>query len=56
MAGEGLEDILAPGLSVVFCGINPGLLAAAQGQRVGELDAPPEARGDERRHPRKKKG
>ena len=31
MAGEGLEDILAPGLSVVFCGINPGLLAAAQG-------------------------
>ncbi|MFJ2386326.1 G/U mismatch-specific DNA glycosylase [Pseudomonas koreensis] len=31
MAGEGLEDILAPGLSVVFCGINPGLLAALQG-------------------------
>jgi TDG/mug DNA glycosylase family protein len=31
MAGEGLEDILAPGLAVVFCGINPGLLAAAQG-------------------------
>ena len=28
---EGLEDILAEGLSVVFCGINPGLLAAAQG-------------------------
>ncbi|MBV4458069.1 G/U mismatch-specific DNA glycosylase [Pseudomonas sp. COR58] len=28
---DGLEDILAPGLSVVFCGINPGLLAAAQG-------------------------
>jgi TDG/mug DNA glycosylase family protein len=31
MPGEGLEDILAPGLSVVFCGINPGLLAAQQG-------------------------
>lgn len=31
MAGEGLEDILAPGLAVVFCGINPGLLAASQG-------------------------
>ncbi|CAI8877118.1 G/U mismatch-specific DNA glycosylase [Pseudomonas sp. IT-P260] len=31
MAGERLEDILASGLSVVFCGINPGLLAAAQG-------------------------
>jgi len=29
--GEGLEDILAEGLAVVFCGINPGLLAAAQG-------------------------
>ncbi len=26
-----LEDILAKDLSVVFCGINPGLLAAAQG-------------------------
>ena len=26
-----LEDILADDLSVVFCGINPGLLAAAQG-------------------------
>ncbi|QAX85354.1 G/U mismatch-specific DNA glycosylase [Pseudomonas sp. DTU12.3] len=31
MAGEGLEDILAENLAVVFCGINPGLLAAAQG-------------------------
>lgn len=35
MAGEGvsegLEDILAEGLAVVFCGINPGMLAAAQG-------------------------
>lgn len=28
---KGLEDILTQGLSVVFCGINPGLLAAAQG-------------------------
>ena len=27
----GLEDILAEHLAVVFCGINPGLLAAAQG-------------------------
>jgi TDG/mug DNA glycosylase family protein len=28
---EGLEDILAERLAVVFCGINPGLKAAAQG-------------------------
>jgi TDG/mug DNA glycosylase family protein len=28
---EGLEDILAEKLDVVFCGINPGLMAAAQG-------------------------
>ncbi|MDB6143869.1 MAG: Uracil-DNA glycosylase superfamily [Pseudomonas sp.] len=28
---EGLEDILAEHLSVIFCGINPGVLAAAQG-------------------------
>lgn len=28
---KGLEDILAEGLSVVFCGINPGLLASATG-------------------------
>ncbi len=27
-----LEDILTKGLSVVFCGINPGLLAAEQGR------------------------
>jgi TDG/mug DNA glycosylase family protein len=27
----GLEDILAEQLAVVFCGINPGMLAAAQG-------------------------
>ncbi|HDS1775096.1 G/U mismatch-specific DNA glycosylase [Pseudomonas putida] len=30
-AGEGLADILTEGLSVVFCGINPGLLAAREG-------------------------
>jgi TDG/mug DNA glycosylase family protein len=28
---EGLEDLLAEGLAVVFCGINPGMTAAAQG-------------------------
>ncbi|MGE7965906.1 G/U mismatch-specific DNA glycosylase [Pseudomonas sp. NPDC089918] len=28
---NGLDDILAEDLSVVFCGINPGLLAAEQG-------------------------
>ena len=28
---EGLEDILAGQLTVIFCGINPGLTAAAQG-------------------------
>ena len=28
---ERLEDILDEGLAVIFCGINPGLLAAAQG-------------------------
>jgi TDG/mug DNA glycosylase family protein len=26
-----LPDIVAPGLSVVFCGLNPGLSAAASG-------------------------
>lgn len=31
MAGEGLEDILADQLDVIFCGINPGMMAAAQG-------------------------
>ena len=31
MAGEGLEDILADQLDVIFCGINPGMTAAAQG-------------------------
>lgn len=29
---EGLPDILAEHLSVIFCGINPGMTAAAQGQ------------------------
>lgn len=29
--GEGLDEILAQQLDVVFCGINPGLTAAAQG-------------------------
>lgn len=29
--GEGLADIAAQGLAVIFCGINPGLTAAAQG-------------------------
>jgi len=28
---EGLEDILAEHLAVIFCGINPGVMAAAQG-------------------------
>lgn len=28
---DGLEDILAERLAVIFCGINPGLTAAAQG-------------------------
>lgn len=27
---EGLRDILAPGLSVIFCGLNPGLGAARE--------------------------
>ncbi|TPG75781.1 G/U mismatch-specific DNA glycosylase [Pseudomonas arsenicoxydans] len=31
MASEGLEDILADRLDVIFCGINPGMTAAAQG-------------------------
>jgi TDG/mug DNA glycosylase family protein len=28
---QSLPDILEPGLNVVFCGINPGLLAASTG-------------------------
>ncbi|VVO35500.1 G/U mismatch-specific DNA glycosylase [Pseudomonas fluorescens] len=31
MAGERLEDILAEHLAVIFCGINPGVTAAALG-------------------------
>jgi TDG/mug DNA glycosylase family protein len=31
MAEERLEDILTEHLAVIFCGINPGMLAAAQG-------------------------
>jgi len=31
IVSEGLEDILAGQLTVIFCGINPGLTAAAQG-------------------------
>jgi TDG/mug DNA glycosylase family protein len=31
-AGKTLPDVLEPGLRVVFCGINPGLLSAALGQ------------------------
>ncbi|EJL92789.1 G:T/U mismatch-specific DNA glycosylase [Herbaspirillum sp. CF444] len=30
-AGNSLPDLLAPGLDVVFCGINPGMSAAAAG-------------------------
>ncbi|MGQ0640877.1 MAG: G/U mismatch-specific DNA glycosylase [Gemmatimonadaceae bacterium] len=30
-AGRTVPDLLAPGLSVVFCGINPGLYSAATG-------------------------
>jgi TDG/mug DNA glycosylase family protein len=29
---QGLPDILEPGLSVVFCGINPGMVAASTGR------------------------
>jgi TDG/mug DNA glycosylase family protein len=29
--GQGVEDILAPGLAVVFCGLNPAATAAASG-------------------------
>src|SRR2546426_5212 len=31
MARSGVPDVLAPGLRVVFCGINPGLVSAAAG-------------------------
>ncbi len=29
--GKGVPDVIAPGLSVLFCGINPGLYSAATG-------------------------
>jgi TDG/mug DNA glycosylase family protein len=31
-AGEGVPDLIAPGLRVLFCGINPGLRSAELGQ------------------------
>jgi len=31
MAQQALPDLLAPGLAIVFCGINPGLYSAAVG-------------------------
>lgn len=30
-AGKGVPDVIAPGLKVLFCGINPGLYTAAVG-------------------------
>ncbi|RZF27528.1 G/U mismatch-specific DNA glycosylase [Paraburkholderia sp. UYCP14C] len=30
-AAQSLQDIIRPGLSILFCGINPGLLAASTG-------------------------
>src|SRR5690349_2853950 len=30
-AGQGLRDVIGPGLRVLFCGINPGLYSAATG-------------------------
>ena len=33
--GRTIPDVLAPGLRVVFCGINPGLWSAAVGQHFG---------------------
>ena len=29
--GKSLRDVIAPGLDVLFCGINPGLYSAATG-------------------------
>lgn len=34
-AGKGVDDVIAPGLSVLFCGINPGLYTAAIGHHFG---------------------
>src|SRR4051795_4295232 len=33
--GKTLPDVIAPGLDVVFCGINPGLYTAAIGHHFG---------------------
>src|SRR5437879_1460689 len=33
--GKGVRDVSAPGLSVLFCGINPGLYSAAIGHHFG---------------------
>ena len=34
-AGKTVPDVIAPGLSVLFCGINPGLYTAAIGHHFG---------------------
>jgi len=33
--GRAVEDVIAPGLKVLFCGINPGLYTAAIGHHFG---------------------
>lgn len=33
--GRGIRDVIAPGLRVLFCGINPGLYTAAIGHHFG---------------------
>lgn len=33
--GRGVADVIAPGLKVLFCGINPGLYTAAIGHHFG---------------------
>jgi double-stranded uracil-DNA glycosylase len=33
--GRGVSDVIAPGLKVLFCGINPGLYTAAIGHHFG---------------------
>ena len=34
-AGRSIPDVIAPGLKVLFCGINPGLYTAAVGHHFG---------------------
>src|SRR5512142_3015976 len=34
-AGKTIPDVIAPGLNVLFCGINPGLYSAAIGHHFG---------------------